>query len=489
MKIIKFWILCGILICAFALCEPFPVYAADVAPPDWTPGANPQPGSPATQVRMEAETVVIDIQSSQRKENYPAWAKVTAEFTMRNLGQQVEKLAVRFPLTNMDGDGFGGYPEIQDLTAAVNGKPIRVSRKTEEYIDAFDRKAEIAWGVFDVNFPVNEPVNIKVTYTVEGVGYYPTVEFKYLLQTGAGWEGTIGVADLYVRLPYEISPENVVYYDLGYWTSTTTGGVSKGNEIHWRYEDLEPDPKSDLLVTITAPQAWQKVLKARSEVKRNPKDGEAWGRLGKSLKEAAWAKRGFRSDPGGQQMISEALNAYDQAVTLLPGDALWHFGYAELLYNHYFYDYYWYPDIDDPALLVKALEELQVSLKLDPNNPQALELAEWIAMDLNNTIDTSQKPFVFLALTTTPTRQFTSTAIAPVEETPSPLDTATSQPKQQVTNTLSPLLQATQENTPTSVNKTTPKATEPSSDGPTPFCGSILFTLFVVLWRVLVKGV
>ena len=35
---------------------------ADVAPPLYPPGSNPQPGAEITQVRMAAETVVIEVQ-------------------------------------------------------------------------------------------------------------------------------------------------------------------------------------------------------------------------------------------------------------------------------------------------------------------------------------------------------------------------------------------------------------------------------------------
>ncbi len=488
MKKTRIGLVCFIVICGIAMLTPDTVYAMDVAPPDWTPGANPEPGAETTQVRMEAETVILDIQPRPRTERHPAWTKVSAEFTLRNLGTTAEKMAVRFPLTTLGGDGFGGFPEISDLTATVNGKTVKVLRKTETYTDSSNHTTEIAWGAFEVTFPPGEAVNLKVNYTLEGVGYYPTVEFKYLLQTGAGWKDTIGTVDLYVRLPYDVSSENVVYYDLGYWTSTTGGGVSSGNEIHWHYEELEPDESSDLLVTITAPQAWQKVLKARSETQRNNRDGEAWGQLGKALKEAAWAKRGFRSDPGGQQMVREAMQAYDQAVTLLPQDSLWHFGYADLLYNHYIYDYYWYPDIDDPSLLVKALEELQISLELSPHEPRALELAEWIAMDLNNTIDTDRTPFVFLALTTTPTRQFTSTPVIE-ETTPVPDQPAPSATPRAAKKTATPIIQAKSIDPTSTPLEPTPARSPAGSGGlQLPFCGSILITLFAVLGRIFFKA-
>jgi hypothetical protein len=71
---------------------------ADVAPPAYPPGSNPEPGSEITQVRMMAETVLIEVLQSDNNQ-----ARVTADFTMRNLGTAAESMGVRFPLSADDG--------------------------------------------------------------------------------------------------------------------------------------------------------------------------------------------------------------------------------------------------------------------------------------------------------------------------------------------------------------------------------------------------
>lgn len=83
---------------------------ADIAPPANPPGTNIQPGAETTQVRMAAETVLIDVKDNGGL----GAASITADFTMRNLGKVSESMAVRFPITA--NDGFGNYPEIQELT-------------------------------------------------------------------------------------------------------------------------------------------------------------------------------------------------------------------------------------------------------------------------------------------------------------------------------------------------------------------------------------
>ena len=68
---------------------------ADVAPPGHPPGSNLEPGAEITQVRMVAETVLIDVQVSAPAKSL-GQAKVTADFTMRNLGNEAESMEFVF---------------------------------------------------------------------------------------------------------------------------------------------------------------------------------------------------------------------------------------------------------------------------------------------------------------------------------------------------------------------------------------------------------
>ena len=84
-KFIKSLTIC--LIMTFALLMLPSSALADVAPPVNPPGSNPQPGTENTQVRMLAETVLIEIQSTAELGS----ARVTADFSMRNLGSAMKK--------------------------------------------------------------------------------------------------------------------------------------------------------------------------------------------------------------------------------------------------------------------------------------------------------------------------------------------------------------------------------------------------------------
>ncbi|HEX6035856.1 MAG TPA: hypothetical protein VFY83_15565, partial [Anaerolineales bacterium] len=71
--------LCFIVLLLVLLVFPSDV-RADVAPPIFPPGSNPQPGAEITQVRMAAETVVIEVLKDTTPQSLGR-ARVTADFT------------------------------------------------------------------------------------------------------------------------------------------------------------------------------------------------------------------------------------------------------------------------------------------------------------------------------------------------------------------------------------------------------------------------
>ncbi|MCB0120495.1 MAG: hypothetical protein KDD72_15780, partial [Anaerolineales bacterium] len=209
---------------------------ADVAPPETVPGSNLNPGDESTQVRMAAETVTLTI-SENPADPQTAIARTDAVFTMRNLGSTEEKMQVRFPLSFFNGnsDGFGRFPEIASIAVKVDGKSVPTRRENQPFVNnesSFEERDEVPWAVFDVTFPPNQDVIIEVMYDVNGFGYYPYQAFKYILETGAGWNGTIGKADVIVRMPYEISEQNLDLTGQAGHGESTPGGVRSGNEIH-----------------------------------------------------------------------------------------------------------------------------------------------------------------------------------------------------------------------------------------------------------------
>lgn len=389
---------------------------ADVAPPQKPPGSNPQPGDETTQVRMVAETVVVEVQSTT-PEGSLGQAKVNASFSMLNLGSEAESMGVLFPISA--NDGSFNYPELKNFQVWVDDAFTKYQRV--ELVDEFDDP--VPWAEFQVTFPPGEEVIIDVAYTLDASGEYPYVTYAYILTTGAGWQGTIGSADLIVRLPYDVTPANVFLQDGAGWGSTTPGHRIAGRELRWHFEDFEPTYEHNLTVCLVMPSAWKKVLTEQNNVAQNPGDGEAWGRLGKIYKEISRLRRGLRYDPGGAALYPLAVEAYEKAVTLLPNDAWWHAGYADLLFNHY----YWTTFFTNPANLaemVKAMEELNMSISIDADNEVALALLEEISYAMPEAVARDGDDFILTLLTATPVFPPTDTPeVEPSPTEPQPTDT------------------------------------------------------------------
>ena len=359
-----------------------PAYA-DVAPPEAVPGSNLLPGEEETQVRMMAETVTLTISEDPQDTN-GAVAETRAVFTMRNLGAVEEKMDVRFPLSFFNGnsDGFGNFPEIGYIAVKVDGKAVSTHSEVQSFVNndqSFQERDELPWAVFEVTFPPGQDVLIEVSYQVDGYGYYPYQAFKYVLETGAGWNGTIGSAEIILRLPYEANEHNVDFSGFSGFGETTQSAAFKGNEVQWKFQDLEPTYESNMQFVIVAPALWNKVLTENENVAKNPNDGEAWGRLAKNYKDIIRLKHGeLRNDPAGMEMFELSRSAYEKCLALLPDDPLWQYGYADLLWPHYYYDYYFYGKPDTENLLPTVLMKLKTALELDPDLQQAKELLDWI---------------------------------------------------------------------------------------------------------------
>ena len=136
-----------LLVLLLAFAAPSEVHA-DIAPPAQPPGSNLQPGVETTQVRMLAETVVIDVQPTASGKSLGS-AHVTADFTMHNMSGIAESMAARFPIAA--SDGFFSVNEIHDLRIRVDGKPVVTHRIMGE--DPYRGSQQGPWAAFDVTFP------------------------------------------------------------------------------------------------------------------------------------------------------------------------------------------------------------------------------------------------------------------------------------------------------------------------------------------------
>jgi hypothetical protein len=476
--------------------------SGDIAPPQPPMGSGIQPGQETTQVRMQAETVLIALPSASTSDTWQA--TVSASFSMHNLGSSAESMQVRFP-TYVTSNGaakdcaqqeFSTYPPIQDFRARVNGAGAAISYEKEAVHDyRNDQDVIVAcWATFPATFPAGKDVTIEVGYQVlgqlDGHGVSNYVGFPYILTTGAGWNGTIGSADITLRLPYPADPRNL--------RDISQGGQIAGNEVRWHFEDFEP--QDDIAAFVVNPRIWQVILKDTKTVQANPKDGEAWGRLGKAYKQAFLLERGFREGQAGEQLFQLSDADYRKSLELLPKDADWHYGYASLLCGTAMYREY-YADMQLPSttdLLTGCVQQLKTTLDLKPAYPQALELLQYLESFGAVKMNGSQADYLILTPgvypSSTPLASPTAlapgaspTALAP-GETPTKESSATPAAIAQVTQT-PPLTTLEPEASPTalapgaSTSVPAPGAS-PTADKPNGLlpCGAIFVPLLLLLF-------
>ncbi len=408
-----------------------PLAYADIAPPDTPPGGNPQPEDSTTQVQMIAETVIIEVMNpaslGDDEDNLADdRARVHAQFTMLNTADETESMLVRFPLMNPSGmgDGFGGYPEIQDLRAWIDYLPVQVERITTPTTNTWDDDAPpIAWAAFPVDFPPEEEVLVEVRYTLDSTGYEPFSEFKYILETGSGWKDVIGEATVILRLPYPVEPLNLRL------DRSSEGAEIIEGELVWHFEDFEPTQEDNIHIVMVETPAWYEVRFASSNLEDSPEDGDAWGALARAYKKIALGPKGWtRDDDAGQKIFSLSREAYETALEYSPEVARWYAGYAELIWHSMFGELYPEPDLGSPSLM-RTLELLDRALVLDPGNEQAITILQEMSYSFPEHIVTVDSGFDLILLTST----VEPSSVPMMTLTPIPPPTATARPTRQPT--------------------------------------------------------
>ena len=149
----------------------------------------------------------------------------------------------------------------------------------------------------------------------------------------------------------------------------------------------------------------------------------------------------LREDPAGVELFALSKAAYEKCLTLLPNDALWQYGYADLLWAHYQYGIFFAGKTDTENILEKTLTALQTTLALDPSNQLAKDLLLEISYQIPQAVQADGENFVLLGLTATPisptpwvvesTPTFAPTVVYPLPtysmgvNTPEPVSTPT----------------------------------------------------------------
>ena len=282
-------LLIGLVVLLGPLVLPSPT-TADQAP-FWESPVGPMPGHPDNRVRMEAETV--EIQVVERGE--AVYAVVRATFDMLNRGPDV-RLKVGFPSWVQDVllSATDESPPPQSMFSPITFQEVelasfRVWTDEAEYqvveqlifLGEGDRYGK-KWLMWEMPFPSGRPVRVNVAYEQrldyewEPERHY--VQPMYVLRTGALWDGTIGEATITLAAPsggaFLGGPELFssrqddgtvrTTPDAGTFLSADEATDATPTHLVWQLRDFEPD--RDVGTTYVLASTWRALQEAEAAV-------------------------------------------------------------------------------------------------------------------------------------------------------------------------------------------------------------------------------
>lgn len=452
---------------------------ADVGVRPVLPGGSNLLPDEDTPIQMAAETVVMNVRAATAKDNeivnlnpdayglqsmpvwYPAIAEVQADFTMRNPTSEAINLTVWFPLASalekvsweLNPDEV--VPRIASFEVAVNGNSLDYTVSELPNPQGEDRPL-LPWASFPVSFPAGEDTLIQVSYVLplsQAVKGYELALY-YIFQTGAGWAGPIGQAELILNLPYPASTEtlsgmsstNLVlpYAMSNEHVELPSGAVLEGNQARWSWTDFEPGPEDDFAIWLMNLDKWQAIQTAKAAVQANPQDGQAWLDLA-LIYHSLSAGQFNRPATFSKSYVTPGIEAYQKAAALLPDHPVPHAGIALLSLIPYM------SNKDAPAEVLNTVqEEFSTARDLEEKNPslsertyvnswtveevlglyaynEATATADWVIYTTEVAKET-QAVIQQQTTTPTPTQEVTLSPTSVPSKTPSPLPLPTNSP-------------------------------------------------------------
>lgn len=346
---------------------------ADMAPPPapGLGGLRPLQYQP-TEVQMVYERVEMTLNSLPTEDNYRIEDKVdvTAWFVLRNTGSKDEEMRAAFPLDSLTfcNDQYRNAPRSfgtswsfvvpESFKVASDGLELQTQITEIEGIDC------VSWATFDIKFPVNKDVLVKVDYSMQTQGTGHDLILEYILETGAGWKGPIKQAYIVFRFPYLATRGNVDA------TRTTPGYQFLYNEIFWSYQNLEPTPDDNIIVSFFEPGAWTRIQAMEDQVSKTPTDADTWLKL-------------FDEYAVGTPYNTDYVSvSFERAIKFNPVNADLYAKYAEFLVPNCCY----HLERGSTALPAggqeyakqRVIPLINRSLELDPDNKIALDVLDTV---------------------------------------------------------------------------------------------------------------
>ena len=381
-----------VLVCiVLGVLAPLPV-RGDIGVQPILPGGSSIKPEGETPIQMTAEKVVMTVRQGTDADNaafkldlgdqgypwlpspyfpivYLAVAEVTADFTMANPTSEAVSMTVWFPLASAlenarweEHPADEVVPRIQNFQVSVDGIPVDFTVSELPNPQGED-KPPLPWASFPVTFPAGEEVLIQINYVflpqpsaVDQVG----MTLYYVFQTGAGWAGPIGMAELEVNLPYPASVETI--------GAMPEGGQVEGQRVSWTWENLEPGPQDDFSILLLRPERWDWLQAAQTNIRNYPDFGQGWLNLAyiyERLSQGVW-ERGHIIPGFGETYQQLGVQAAQEAARLLPDDIGPHYELAMLYASAL-------EQNSSPEELQPVWDELKIMKELNLEEAQALE--------------------------------------------------------------------------------------------------------------------
>jgi cell division septation protein DedD len=366
---------------------------------------------------MVSEEVLLEVQGG----------KVEATFVMRNQGDEQEAFDVWFPLSDVEAT-LGDL--VRDFHAWIDGVPAEVS-EIEVTVD----DVQIPWATWPVTFPPGQDVVLRVTYAISAVGERPYHTFHYVLETGAGWWGTIGQGTITYRLPYEVNETNAV---LG--GARPDWFTVSGSDVVWQFTDLEPTADDNVRLTVLSIPVYQELVAAREAA--DPDDVASVIRLARAAEAGLYYRYGLIPIGNSEALVEEVDAAYLRALELSPEDIDLYVEYLDWLIG--------LPPPGEPVS-EKACPVLARVMQLAPDHRGVIGAQRWIAR--------AGPCDVPMPATATPTATRTPTPVPTSTVSPTPTATPTSTAEPTPTASPTPTETPTSTATATTVPAPTPSAT------------------------------
>jgi len=184
-------------------------------------------------IRMESEVVKIDRLPHGR---------IHARFVFKNYGKATD-VEIGFPGIAAAKFVDKGDAALENFRSMVDGKPIAVQMVDNTppvtSREEGNGRGEV-WYLKNVHFAANQTHVIEDDYTGGGGWSYGHYSYKYVLETGASWKGTIGHATIICDLkglgaysPPELSPDRY---------------TQSGSVVTWERRNLKPTEADNVLV-------------------------------------------------------------------------------------------------------------------------------------------------------------------------------------------------------------------------------------------------